>query len=94
MEEREKVQMRATKLFKKISNYSYEERPKQLGLPILKYRTAREDNNKVYKLVHGIYDRSIIIALDFSAIIQRRGNISIRTALRDVNVNYDRPMPK
>ena len=86
MEALEKVQMRATKLVTKISHYSYEDRLKLLKLPTLKYRRARGDMIEVYKLAHGIYDRSSSIALDYSDITKTRGN-SFKLVKRQVH--YD-----
>ena len=50
----ENVQRRATKIVKTISNLSYEERLKHLGLPTLKYRRDRNDVIQVYKIMNGI----------------------------------------
>ena len=50
----ENVQRRATKIVKTISNLSYEERLKHLGLPTLKYRWDRNDVIQVYKIMNGI----------------------------------------
>ena len=50
----ENVQRRASKIVKTISNLSYEERLKHLGLPTLKYRRDRNDVIQVYKIMNGI----------------------------------------
>ena len=50
----ENVQRRATKIVKTISNLSYEERFRHLGLPTLKYRRDRNDIIQVYKIMNGI----------------------------------------
>ena len=52
----EKVQMRATKLIKRIKHLSYMERLKYLNLPTLHYRRLRGDMIMVYKICSGIYD--------------------------------------
>ena len=50
----EKVQMRATKLIKRIRHLSYMERLKYLNLPTLHYRRLRGDMILVYKICSGI----------------------------------------
>ena len=50
----ENVQHRATNIVKTISNLSYEERLRHLGLPTLKYRRDRNDVIQVYKIMNGI----------------------------------------
>ena len=49
----ERVQKRATKLFKYLSSLGYEERLKKLGLFSLKYRRLRVHLIKVLKFIKG-----------------------------------------
>ena len=53
MERIEKVQRRATKLIKRLKNFSYEERLRKVHLPNLKYRRIRGDMIDVYKVLSG-----------------------------------------
>ena len=50
----ENIQRRATRLVKYISHMSYEERLKNLGLPMLEYCRARADMVQVYKIINQI----------------------------------------
>ncbi|MEW8545255.1 MAG: reverse transcriptase family protein [Candidatus Thiodiazotropha sp.] len=50
----ENVQRRATRMVNTISNLSYEDRLKRLGLPSLEYRRLRADMIEVYKILNGI----------------------------------------
>ncbi|WAR21988.1 YWV1-like protein [Mya arenaria] len=49
----EDVQRRATKLVKDVSDLSYEQRLKALGIPTLEYRRDRADMIQIYKSVYG-----------------------------------------
>ena len=55
----ENVQRRATKLVKGISNLSYEDRLKKIGLPTLEQRRSQIDMIEVYKHLN-FYDKSTI----------------------------------
>ena len=48
------VQTRATKLVTNISELSYEERLRKLGIPTLQYRRLRADMLQVFKIVQGV----------------------------------------
>ena len=50
----EGVQRRATKLVRGLSELSYEERLRKLGIPTLQYRRLWADMLQVYKIVHGV----------------------------------------
>ena len=50
----EGVQRRATKLVSSVSELSYHERLRKLGIPSLQYRRMRGDMLQVYKILHGI----------------------------------------
>ena len=50
----ENVQRRATKLLRSISQLSYSERLKFLGLPTLQYRRLRYDMVETYRILNGI----------------------------------------
>ena len=50
----EGVQRTVTKLVRGLSELSYEERLKKLGIPTLQYRRLRADMLQVYKIVHGV----------------------------------------
>ena len=52
----ESIQRRATKLVKNITDLSYEQRLRKLGIPTLQYRRERADMIQVYKILHG-FDR-------------------------------------
>ncbi len=53
-EEIERVQHRVTKLVHSISNLSYEDRLKNLGLTTLTERRQRGDMIQLYKIMHGV----------------------------------------
>ncbi len=50
----ENVQRRATKIVKNISNKTYTQRLKVLGLPSLQYRRARADMVETFKIINNI----------------------------------------
>ena len=50
----ENVQRRATKLVRSISNLTYTERLKYLGLPTLQYRRLRSDLVETFKIMNNI----------------------------------------
>ena len=56
IEELEKVQKRATKIFQHCNNKKYMDRLKYLDIPILVDRIHRGDMIEVYKILHGVYD--------------------------------------
>ena len=56
IEELEKVQKRATKIFQNCKNKKYMDRLKFLGIPTLVYRRHRGDMIEVYKILHGVHD--------------------------------------
>ena len=80
----EKVQMRATKMFFGNKHMSYEQRLRKLKLPTLKFRRIRGDIIETYKFVHGIYDKSF--PLDFALQSGTRGNIF---KLSTEHIRYD-----
>jgi hypothetical protein len=82
----EKVQMRASKLVRRIRHLSYPERLRKLGLPTLKYRRIRGDMIEIYKLVSGKYDKESSIDLNFRQNSVTRGN-SLK--LYKEHVKYD-----
>ena len=51
----EVVQRRATKMIQSLSNLSYEERLKRLGMFSLKHRKLRSYMIEVLKMIHGIH---------------------------------------
>ena len=51
----ENVQRRATKLVRGLHEREYEDRLKQLKLPIFHYRRTRGDMIEMYKHTHGMY---------------------------------------
>jgi len=63
-----KVPMRATKIMSRLKNKPYHERLKILNLPTLKFRRQRGDMIETYKILNGIYDKTvtpnILIALE------------------------------
>ena len=70
----ENVQRRATKIVKTISNLSYEERLKHLGLPTLKYRQDRNDVIQVYKIMNGIDKLDVNTLFTMSTDSRTRGH--------------------
>ena len=75
IEELEKVQRRATKLFRECKNLPYVERLKYLDLPTLRFRRCRGDMIETYKLLTNKYDnRNGWPALQFSSNDRTRGN--------------------
>ena len=52
----ENTQRRATRMVRNLSNKSYPERLKALGLPTLEYRRKRADMIQTYKIMHGHYN--------------------------------------
>ena len=68
----ENTQRRATKTVNSLSNLTYEERLRKLGLPTLEYRRLRADVIDVYKTINQ-YDR---INVDKSFIIME--NVTTR----------------
>ena len=70
----EKVQMRATKLVRKIKHLSYPDRLKILKLPTLKFRRIRGDMIEAYKIVSGKYDAVTKLDLNFNTSSATRGN--------------------
>ena len=69
----ERVQMRATKLIRRIKNLPYEIRLQELQLPTLKFRRIRGDMIEMYKIVSGTYDSSASITPVYSN-TQARGH--------------------
>ena len=61
-------------MINKVQKMSYEERLRKLKLPMLKYRRLRGDMIETFKLVHGIYDQSASLKLNFSAALCTHGN--------------------
>ena len=80
----ERVQMRATKMFFGNKNMSYEQRLKKLDLPTLRFRRLRGDMIEVYKLSHGIYDACV--KLRYAPKSVTRGN-SLRLESHHVRYN-------
>ena len=75
IEEIEKVQRRATKLFRECKNLPYVERLKYLDLPTLRFRRCRGDMIETYKLLTNKYDnRNGWPSLQFSSNDRTRGN--------------------
>jgi ribonucleases P/MRP protein subunit RPP40 len=70
----EKVQKRATKLIRECKDLSYKERLRKLKLPTLKYRRVRGDMIQVFKILHGIYDDSVVPNLTLNSDSRTRGN--------------------
>jgi hypothetical protein len=54
----EGVQRRFTKVIVGMSELEYEDRLRKLKLPSLEYRRLRGDMIEVFKIVHGLYDRT------------------------------------
>ena len=76
IEELEKVQRRATKLFRECKNLPYVERLKYLDLPTLRFRRCRGDMIETYyKLLTNKYDNmNGWPSLQFSSNDRTRGN--------------------
>lgn len=70
----ERVQMRATKILPNLKSLPYKDRLKYLNLPTLKYRRMRGDVIEMFKMVRGIYDRDVILNLNFAPYSNTRGN--------------------
>ena len=86
IEHLERVQMRASKIFFKNRQLSYEERLKYLKLPTLKYRRIRGDMIEMYKLTHGLYDTSSSVKFTYNVNARTRGH---RFKLYPHHVKYD-----
>ena len=67
----ENVQRRATKLVPGLSNLTYEQRLRKLGMPSLVYRRYRGDMIEVFKITHGFYDPQV--TTDFLDVVQDSG---------------------
>jgi len=74
VEDLEKVQRRATKLLTHCRGLVYENRLKLLKLPTLKYRCARGDMIRVYKIFNEIYDKDVAQSLNLAQQSITRGN--------------------
>jgi len=59
----EKVQMRATKLIRGLSNHSYEERLRVLQLPTLRYRQLRWDMIQLHKYLNNHYQYQFCVTV-------------------------------
>lgn len=70
----ENVQRRATRLVKTLSNLSYPERLKSLGIPTLEYRRERADVIEVYKIINGIDKVNSEKFFQFATYRSTRGN--------------------
>ena len=70
----EKVQKRATKLFKQCKSMSYQDRLRFLQLPTLKYRRLRGDMLEVYKIINQVYETQITPVLLRNHDTRTRGN--------------------
>ena len=70
----EKVQRRATKIMPNLKYLPYEDRLKALKLPTLIYRRFREDMLETYKILHNIYDKSVMPTLILNKFNSTRGN--------------------
>jgi len=79
----ERVQRRATKLFKDIKDLSYKERLVQLGLPSLKYRRVRGDLIQLYKIINNVDD------ISFDKFFTFNTNITINSDFK-LNTKYSR----
>ena len=55
----ENVQRRATKYIPGLSQMSYPDRLRKIGIPTLLYRRYRGDMIEVYKIMTGKYDESV-----------------------------------
>ena len=82
----EKVQKRATKMIQGCKNKTYKERLEFLQLPTLIYRRLRGDMIEVYKILHDIYDQSVVPSLVKHTDSRTRGNVF---KLKVERCNYD-----
>ena len=82
----EKVQKRATKMIQGCKNKTYKERLEFLKLPTLIYRRLRGDMIEVYKILHDIYDQSVVPSLVKHTDSRTRGNVF---KLKVERCNYD-----
>ncbi len=73
----EQVQRRATKQVPGLSNMSYPDRLKTLGIPTLTYRRLRGDMIEVYKIIHEIYDPDAALNLPRSEGPTRGHNLKL-----------------
>ena len=78
----EKIQKRATKMVQGCKGKSYKERLQLLNLPTLKFRRVRGDMIEVYKIIHNLYDQSVVPSL--------RRNFDTRTRGNSVKLKVDR----
>jgi len=70
----EKVQKRATKMVKGCQKMKYSERLQFFNLPTLVYRRARGDMIEVFKIIHHLYDQSVVPPLTRNLDTRTRGN--------------------
>lgn len=70
----EKVQRRATKLFKRCSRLQYVDRLKLLNIPTLKFRRVRGDMIEVFKILNNLYDSDVSFRMTMSGDSRTRGN--------------------
>jgi len=59
----EKIQKRATKQVTGLYSLSYEDGLKKLDILTLRFRRCRGDTIEVFKILHGIYDKSVTTQL-------------------------------
>jgi len=59
----EKLQKRATKQVTGLYSLSYEDRLKKLDIPTTRFWRCRGDMIEVFKILHGIYDKSVTTQL-------------------------------
>ena len=87
MEEVERIQRRATKIFKGCRNLRYEERLNLLGLTSLLQRRIRGDMIEVFKILKGFYEKECVPFLPMTDYERTRGNslkLQKRSARKDV----------
>jgi len=70
----EKIQKRATKLVQGCKGKNYKERLQLLNLPTLKFRRLRGDMIEVYRILHNLYDDSVVPYLTRNLDTRTRGN--------------------
>jgi len=70
----EKIQKRATKMVQDCKGKNYKERLQFLNLPTLKFRRVRGDMIEVFKIIHNLYDQSVVPSLSRNHDIRTRGN--------------------